>query len=174
MSFFDYLGSAVTYAAVGAAILWTSVADGMTDAEVAGLVSKGLWSSMAIIGNMSRLLDCAEALTDLGGYASRVSQMLEVLEMLKEDAGVGKEETFSSHHVDVAGVVSDKMARSGGGSGDEVMTVAVPPTSSVSYSPHGSTSGEGVLVSVDGLSLRVPDGRWLIHDLSFKVSWVGP
>lgn len=82
MSFFDYMGSAVAYAAVGISILWSakSAGSGDSSAETAGLIAEGIWASLAIIGNMSKLLDSAESLTDLGGYAARVAQLLQGLE----------------------------------------------------------------------------------------------
>lgn len=136
MSFFDYVGSVVCYAAVGISILWLQFAKGATDAETAGMVSNGVWSAMAIINSFSILLDSSEALTDWGGYASRVSELLERLE--KQVEGGSKE---------------------GEGSSGFAMTTPVAPRE------DGT-----VLVEVEGLSLRVPDGRWLMDGVSFQVS----
>jgi len=109
-----------------------------SDAETAGLVSKGIYSSLAIISNFSTLLDSALALTDLGGYASRVSELMEKLILEEKSAGDGFE-----------------------------LRAEIRTNTSSNVGP-GISSSE-VLVEVDGVSLRVFKGRWLMRNVWFQV-----
>lgn len=53
--FFDYLGSIINYAAVGAAILYLSKADGRSEAEISALVARSSYSCLYLINAFSQV-----------------------------------------------------------------------------------------------------------------------
>ncbi|CAM9719917.1 unnamed protein product, partial [Choristocarpus tenellus] len=76
VQFFDYLGSIINYAAVGAAILYLSKASSMSEAEISSLVARGSYSCLYLINAFSQAFKASEAASRVGGSATRVVELL--------------------------------------------------------------------------------------------------
>jgi hypothetical protein len=109
-------------------------------------------SCLYLINAFSLLIDASEALTDIGGLAARLAELLLALE-----AGAGKGGNMDASSASVAGAPA-----------------YTPPVLNGSSSSSGagdstSTSSNAPLMTIEGLSLRLPDGRWLLRDFGLTV-----
>ena len=109
-------------------------------------------SCLYLIIAFSLLIDASEALTDIGGLAARLAELLVALEETSHDDDRGT----------TAGAVYDPppvvVATSTGGN-----------SSSSSSSSSGGGSEGRPLLTIEGLSLRLPDGRWLVKGFGLTV-----
>ena len=65
---------------MGASILWLTYSEKYSESQISGLVAKGSFSCLSLIAAFSTVIDACEAVTDLAGTASRLSELLAVLE----------------------------------------------------------------------------------------------
>lgn len=101
-------------------------------------------SCLYLINAFSLLIDASDALTDIGGLAARLDELLLALTPEEEE-----EETD--------------------GSAETVVAAAPYYTPPVVLSSGGGSKGPVPLLSIEGLSLRLPDGRWLLRDFGLTV-----
>lgn len=76
---FAYLGSIVSYAVIGNALLISSAANPMSSADVAAAVARGSYACLALISAFSDLNALSEQLAYLLGYCDRVAEFLRPL-----------------------------------------------------------------------------------------------
>ena len=100
-------------------------------------------SCLYLINAFSLLIDASEALTDIGGLAARLDELLLALTPEEE------EET-------------DGPAEAAAAAAAPYYTPPVVPSS-------GGSKGPVPLLTIEGLSLRLPDGRWLLRDFGLTV-----
>lgn len=141
-----------------------------------------------------------QALSDLAGYASRLSEFLTALEddvppahgasrgrpQTQEDGSKREATSSMACFQPRSGTVLSRGAASRGGMRQRVTTDGPLTGPQASRSKLGgamdggqqekgasrpSNGGERgpVLLSVEGLTLRLSDGRWLFHDVCFQV-----
>jgi ATP-binding cassette subfamily D (ALD) protein 4 len=74
--FFNYLGSIVNYAAIGASILYSTRARGLPEPSISALVARGSYACLYLISAFSQVLETSEALARAMGSAGRVLELL--------------------------------------------------------------------------------------------------
>ncbi len=106
-------------------------------------------SCLYLINAFSLLIDASESLTDIGGLAARLAELLLALEA----------ETESSASPPLS-----------------YLPPAVPPPPAAKgengRSSSTNDSAGPPLLTLEGVSLRLPDGRWLLRDFALTVRGV--
>ncbi|KAK7504347.1 hypothetical protein BaRGS_00004651, partial [Batillaria attramentaria] len=80
----DYLGSILSYVAIAIPI-FTGQYDKLSSVDLAALISKNAFVSMYLINCFTTLIDLANSVTAVAGYAHRIGQFWEVLGQLNAE-----------------------------------------------------------------------------------------